>query len=475
MEQLSARSPAVTYPAKTGVLSRIDTKWLVLIATSLGIFMGSLDATIANVAFPSIGRTFPDASRASLSWVLNGYTIAFAALLIVSGRMADRVGRRPVFFAGLAVFTVASVGCGLAPSEQALIASRVIQGAGAAMMIPSSLGLLLAGWPAAERATAVGLWGAVSALAAATGPSLGALIVDGPGWRWAFLLNVPIGLAAFALGRVVLKDSKNPEADSRFDIPGVLLISVTMGALALGIVEGREWGWSSGRIIGSFAIALGSIGLFLLQERRHAAPVVDLSLFRVPSFSIANVAMLAYATGFFAILLGNILFLTSVWHYSTLRAGLAITPAPILAAVLAAPSGRYAAKHGYRRIIVPGSVLMVTAMLYLAIFVGETPNYLVEWFPAAVILGMGIGLSFAHLSGAAVASLPPQRFAVGSAISQTARNTGGMIGVAALIAILGTPGSTSEAMTSFHHIYFFAATMFAICGIGALALRPKRA
>jgi EmrB/QacA subfamily drug resistance transporter len=407
--------------------------------------------------------------------VLNGYTIAFAALLIVAGRLADRVGRRPVFFGGLAVFTFASVGCGLAPSEQALIASRVIQGAGAAMMIPSSLGLLLAGWPAAERATAVGLWGAVSALAAATGPSLGALIVDGPGWRWAFLLNVPIGLGAWALGRAVLTDSKNPDAESRFDIPGVVLISLTMGALALGIVEGREWGWSSGRIIGSFAVAAVSVALFLWQERRHAAPVVDLSLFKVPSFSIANISMLAYATGFFAILLGNILFLTSVWDYSTLRAGLAITPAPILAALLAAPSGRYAATHGYRRVIFPGSILMVTAMLYLAIFVDETPNYLTEWLPAAVILGMGIGLSFAHLSGAAVATLPPQRFAVGSAISQTARNTGGMIGVASLIAILGTPASTDAAMTSFHHVYFFAATMFAICGIGALALRPKRA
>lgn len=475
MQQLNTRSQPIVLPAQAGVVSRIDSKWLVLLATSLGIFMGSLDATIANVAFPSIGRTFPDASQASLSWVLNGYTIAFAALLIVSGRVADRIGRRPVFFSGLAVFTLASAVCGLAPSEETLIGARVIQGAGASMMIPSSLGLLLAGWPAAERATAVGLWGAVSAMAAATGPSLGALIVDGPGWRWAFLLNVPIGLGAYLLGRAVLKDSKNPQAESRFDVPGVALISVAMGTLALGIVQGRDWGWTSERVLASFAIAAASVAVFLWQERRHPAPVVDLSLFKVPSFSIANVSMLAYATGFFAIFLGNILFLTSVWEYSTLRAGLAITPAPILAAILAAPSGRYAAKHGYRRVIFPGSVLMVVSMLYLALMVDETPHYLTQWFPAAVILGMGIGLSFAHLSGAAVASLPPQRFAVGSAISQTARNTGGLIGVAAVIAILGTPTTTSEAMNSFHHVYFFAAAMFTICGLGALALNPKRA
>ena len=184
--------------------------------------------------------------------------------------------------------------------------------------------------------------------------------------------------------------------------------------------------------------------------------------------------MLAYATDCFAILLGNILFLTSIWEYSTLRAGLAITPAPILAAVIAAPSGRYAATHGYRRVIFPGAVLMVIAMLWLGIRVDESPNYLADWLPAALILGIGIGLSFAHLSGAAVASLPPQQFGVGSAISQTSRNTGGMIGVAALVAILGTPATKEAAMDSFHHAYFFAAAMFAICGLGALALRPAK-
>jgi EmrB/QacA subfamily drug resistance transporter len=427
-----------------------------------------------NVAFPSIGRSFPDAGRASLSWVLTGYTIAFASLLIVSGRMADRVGRRKVFFAGLAVFTASSAACGLAPSEQALIGARVVQGAGAAMMIPSSLGLLLAGWPASQRATAVGLWGAVSALAAATGPSLGAFIVDGPGWRWAFLLNVPIGFIAWMLGRTVLTESKNPDADSRFDIPGVALFSVTMGALAFGIVEGREWGWASPRIVAAFATAAVAAALFLAQERRHPSPVVDLSLFRVPSFSIANVAMLAYATGFFALLLSNVLFLTTVWDYSTIRAGLAITPGPILAAALAGPSGRYAASHGYRTVIVPGSLLTVAGMAWLAFAVGGDPAYLREWLPGSLLLGVGIGMTFAHLSGAAVASLPPQRFAVGSAISQTARNLGGMIGVAVLIAILGTPDTTSEAMARFENVYLFGAVMFLLCGTAGLFLRPSR-
>jgi EmrB/QacA subfamily drug resistance transporter len=474
MEQLSARQPTLAQPIGA-VAVRLDPKWLVLLATSLGIFMGSLDATIVNVAFPDIGRSFPDASRADLSWVLNGYTIAFASLLIVAGRAADRIGRKRVFFAGLVVFTLASIACGLAPSEQTLVAARVAQGAGSAMVIPASLGLLLAGWPASERATAVGLWGAVSAMAAATGPSLGALIVEGPGWRWAFFLNVPIGLFALLLGRKVLKEARLDSATERLDFLGVALISIAMGSLALGIVEGREWGWTSVRVVGSYALAALSTLAFILQERRHPAPVVDLSLFRVPSFSIANAAMLCYAIAFFSMLLGNFLFLTSVWDYSTLRAGLAVTPAPILAALLAAPSGRYAAAHSYRRVIVPGSLLMVAAMLWLVFRVDSTPDYIREWLPGTLLLGTGIGLSFAHLSGAAVASLAPARFGVGSAISQTARNTGAMIGVASIIAILGTPSTTEAALDAAHHGFLFAAVLFALCGVFAMGLRPQRA
>ncbi len=471
MEQLTAAAAPIPLPATAAPTAGIDRKWLVLLATSLGSFMGSLDATMVNVAFASIGTSFPDASRAELSWVLTGYTIAFASLLIVAGRLADRVGRKRVFFTGLAVFTVASAACGLAPSAQSLIGARVVQGAGAAMMLPASLGLLLAGWPTAQRATAIGLWGAVSAVAAATGPSLGALIVDGPGWRWAFLLNLPIALIAWLLGRSVLTESKNPEADSRFDVTGVVLISLTMGALALGIVEGRDWGWDSPRILAAFAVAAAAAVAFFVQERRHPSPVVDLALFRIPSFSVANVAMLAYATGFFALLLSNVLFLTTVWEYSVLRAGLAITPGPLLAAAMAAPSGRFAAKHGYRAVIVPGSLITVAGLVWLAVGVGTDPAYLREWLPGSIITGIGVGMTFAHLSGAAVAGLPPARYAVGSAISQTSRNLGGMIGVAVLIAIVGTPDTITEAATRFDNAYIFGATMFGLCGAAGLFLR----
>ena len=471
MEQLTARSPVLPIP---GVIA-LPSKWIALIATSLGIFMASLDATIVNVAFPEISRSFPDASRANLSWVLNGYTIAFGALLIVSGRLADRYGRKRLFFSGLSVFTTASVLCGLAPDENFLIGSRVLQGVGAAMILPSSLALLLAAWPAEQRATAVGLWGSVGAIAAATGPSLGALIVDGPGWRWAFLINVPVGLAGAWLGSKVLRESRAQQEASRLDFVGVGLISLAMGSLALGVVQGRDWGWTSPAILASFATAIASIGLFIAQEARHPAPVVQLSLFRVRSFAVANVAMLAFGIGFFSMLLGTILFLTSVWDYSTLRAGLAVTPTPILAALTAGPAGKFASKHGYRGMLFVGSILAAAATSWFAFAVGSSPDYLREWFGPALILGIGVGLSFAHLSGAAVASLPPANFAVGSAVSQTFRNVGAMAGVALLVAVLGTPATVAESGDAFQNVFALSAAAFALSGVVALALARKPA
>lgn len=470
MEQLAARSPAFARPAAVSVPS----KWLALLATSLGIFMSSLDATIVNVAFPEISRSFPDATRATLSWVLNGYTIAFAALLIVAGRVADRYGRKRVFLSGLFLFTAASMLCGLAPGEQALIAARVVQGIGAAMIIPSSLALLLTAWPAEQRATAVGLWGAVAAVAAATGPSLGALIVDGPGWRWAFYINLPVGLGAAWLGSRVLAESRGATETGRLDLAGVALISVAMGALALGIVQGREWGWWSANTIASFAAAVGAVAAFLAQERRHPAPVVDLALFRVRSFAVANVAMFVFCVGFFSMLLGNVLFLTSVWEYSTLRAGLAITPTPLMAALVSVPAGKYAAKHGYRGMLFFGSVLAASATGWWVGGLGSDPAYAREYLLSAVILGAGVGLTFAHLSGAAVAALPPANFAVGSAVTQTFRNVGAMTGVALLVAVLGTPETEAAAASAFDDVFTLSAGGFALAGALTLFLARKR-
>src|ERR1700722_20618515 len=225
----------------------------VFVVTALGAFMASLDLSIVNVAFPALERSFPHDSRASLAWVITGYSIVFASLLVTAGRSADRLGRRRLFFIGLGVFTLGSALCGLAPSVDLLIAGRFIQGSGAAAMLPASLGLLLGAFPSERRSQVVALWGGIGALAVATGPSLGGLLVSGPGWRWVFIVNLPIGAIGYLVGRRVLTETVTVSSGQRPDYAGVVLVSATLAALVLGITEGPSWGWSSGRVIVCFA------------------------------------------------------------------------------------------------------------------------------------------------------------------------------------------------------------------------------
>lgn len=451
-------------------------KWVVLLASCLGVFMGSLDVTIANVAFPAIQRSFPESSTASLSWVLNAYTIAFAALLVVAGRTADRVGRRRVFFAGMAVFTGGSVACGLAPTVEWLIAGRVVQGAGAAMLTPAALGLLLAAFPGKSRATAIALWGSFGAVATATGPTLGAALVEGPGWRWAFLINVPVAAFTYLLGRRVLTESRDESAKSAADIGGVVLITVAMGSLALGIVQGGKWGWTSEGVLVAFALAGLAVPVFVWRALRQESPVVDLHLFRFRSFAVGNTVTVLFASSFFAYLLANVLFLTSVWHYSVLRAGLAFTPAPIAASIAAPVAGRFVNRLGYRAPIVFGISVTTACFVWLGTATSATPDYLHVWLPISILTGLGMGSCFALISGAAVSDLPPARFGVGGAVNQTARQVGSIVGVAVLVAILGTPASTAEAVTSFHHVFLVCALFTGLSAVAAVGLgRPRAA
>ncbi|HZU78607.1 MAG TPA: DHA2 family efflux MFS transporter permease subunit, partial [Acidimicrobiales bacterium] len=384
-------------------------------------------------------------------------------------------GKRKVFFAGLAVFTAGSALCGVAPSVVLLVVGRLVQGAGAAALLPASLGLLLAAFGPERRSQIVALWAGVGALAVATGPSLGAALITAGGWRWAFFVNLPVGVLAYGVGRRVLPAHRADAAHPRPDYVGVILVSVALAAIVLGISEGPSWGWTSVRIVGSF-VAGALIGVaFLARCRRHAEPVLDLTLFRARTFTFANVATLLYAMGFFAMLLGNILFLTSVWHYSILGAGLAVTPGPIVVALVSGPAGRMATRFGFRPVIITGFGFFVAGLLTYALGVGVRPDYLREWLPATLLSGLGIGLTFPVLGAAAVSSLHPERFAVGSAVNQTARQIGGAIGVAILVVVLGTPHSLASAMTSARHLWAYCALMAALSGVAALGLGRRTA
>jgi EmrB/QacA subfamily drug resistance transporter len=303
----------------------------VLLVTAVGVFMSFSDVTIVHIAFPDIRASFPGSSLSHLSWILNAYAIVFAAALVPAGRLADRFGRKRFYFLGVVVFLAASVLCGAASSVDLLVGARALQALGGAMLVPASLGLLLPEFPLERRATATALWGATGAVAAAAGPSLGGLLVDWQGWRAVFFVNLAIGLPALIPARTLLRESRGPQTVFP-DALGAILLAVGVGALALAIVQGPSWHWGSAHILGSFAASAVLLVAFLRRSARHRAPVIELSLFRVRSFAVANAGGFVFATGFYALLLCNVLFLTGFWHYSILRAGVALTPGPLTAA-----------------------------------------------------------------------------------------------------------------------------------------------
>ncbi len=466
---------AVRIPVPTPIPTPVARRRVIFAVTALGAFMASLDLSIVNVAFPALERSFPSDPRAALAWVITSYSIVFGSLLVIAGRTADRIGSRRVFFAGLGVFTIGSALCGLAPSVVLLVVGRVIQGCGAAALLPASLSLLLDAFPAERRSQVVTLWVGVGALAVATGPSLGAALITIGGWRWAFFVNVPIGAVAWLAGRKVLTRSRGGVPGATPDYLGAVLIAVTLASLVLGITEGPTWGWSSAQSIACFAGALIIGTAFLFRSARHPEPVLDLTLFKARSFTVANIATFLYAMAFFAMLLGNILFLTSVWHYSILAAGLAVTPGPLVVAVVSGFAGRAASRRGFRTILLVGFAIFVTGLCWFAIRVGVQPDYLAVWLPGTLIIGFGIGMTFPVLGAAAVSSLHQHRFAVGSAVNQTARQVGGAVGVALLVVILGTPHGVEDALNHFHNLWWYGAGMTAMSGLACTLIshRPR--
>jgi EmrB/QacA subfamily drug resistance transporter len=437
----------------------VERRWKVLAVVALGTFVGFLDVTIANIAFPEIAADFDDVSLGSLSWVLNGYAVIYAALLVPIGRVADMIGRKRVFLSGLALFTIFSIAAAAAPTAETLIAARVLQGAAAAALVPTGLALLLPEFPPEQRATAVGIWGAVAAVSAALGPVLGGLIVEVADWRWVFAVNLPIGIAGLIAGSRVLTESRDPDRRAVPDAIGAVAVALSVGLLSLGLVQGEDWGWGSTEVLGSFAAALILGAIAIQRSRRHAAPVFELDLWRVRSFAVANAGMLLFSVAFYAMLFANVLFLVNVWGYGILTAGLAIAPGPLTAMVFAVVAGPIADRRGQRAVLVPGTLLFAVSMGWAMVAAGADSNYAGVFLPAMLVGGAGVGLTYPALSSAAAASLPPARFATGAALNMTARQVGAVLGVALVVATLGTP-SPAEAIAAFDRAW-------AVSGIAA--------
>jgi EmrB/QacA subfamily drug resistance transporter len=436
-----------------------------------GVFLSSLDLFIVNIAFPSISSTYHGESLSSLSWVLSGYTIVFAAALVPAGRWADRTGRKRAFLLGLGIFTAASALCAVAPSLDVLVAARVVQATGGALMLPTSLGLLLPAFGPDRKGAAIGLWSAVGGAAAALGPPIGGLLVQ-VSWRWVFLVNLPFSLAALVVGIRVLREVRDPAAH-KADLLGAALLSVSVASLVAAIVQGHAWGWTSPRIVGAFVLAGVGGGWLVVRSFRHPNPIIEPSVIRHRAVALADVSSLLFFGGFGALVLGGVLFLTGVWHESVLRAGFMIAPGPLLAGLTAFPGGVLGGRVGHRVVGTAGSLLFAGGGAWLATHVGATPDWAGDYLPGSLLSGAGVGLMLPSLGGAATAPLPPQRFATGTALYAMTRQIGVALGVACLVAILGTAAGAS-AVGAFHHAWYFMVACGLASGLVLQGIGAKR-
>ena len=443
-------------------------RWKILLITSVGLFMASLDLFIVNLAFPSIAADFGDASISSLSWVLNAYAIVYAALLVPAGRVADRVGRKRVFLAGLLLFAVASAFCAAAPSVPFLVGARIAQAAGGSMMLPATLGLILPAFPPEQRAVAVGIWSAVGGVAAALGPAIGGVLLE-LSWHWIFLVNVPIGLATAFVAWRTLDEIREPDVGPRPDVIGAIELALGIGLLTAGVVKGPDWGWGDARTLGSFAAAVALVTTFVLRSGRHPSPVLELPMLRVRSFSVANTAALIFFAGFGAMLLSSVLLLTEVWHFSVLHAGLGLMPGPLMAAIFAAPAGRLGARIGQPPVIAAGGLVFAAGFAVNLSLLDSTPDYAGSFLPGFLLGGVGVGLVLGPLPAAATMSLPPDRFATGTAVFGMARQVGSAIGVAVLVALLADP-APSALFSHLQRGWVFCLATGVAAGVLALAI-----
>jgi EmrB/QacA subfamily drug resistance transporter len=448
----------------------------VLAIACAGVVLASLDLFIVNVALPQIGADFHlrGSDLADLSWVLNAYAIVYAAFLVLFGRLAERYRRERAFLLGVAVFVAASAACGAATTLPMLVAFRVLQAAGAALLTPTSLGLLLATFEPERRYGAVRTWTAVGGLAAAAGPVVGGLLVAAS-WRWVFLVNVPVGLLALAVGWQRLPRVPGHRVPAP-DLLGSLLITGGVGSLVLGLVKGGAWGWGDARTLFALAVGAVALGLFALHTARHRNPLIDPALFRLRSFTGASAVALLFMAAFGAMLLSRVLWAQDVWHWSALRTGLAIAPGPLMVPLFSfLVAGRLIARFGAGAVIAAGSTIFAAGVAWWALAIGLQPDYVGEMLGGMLLTGIGVGLTLPTFMATGASSLPPHAFATGSAVINMLRQIGLAIGIAVLIAVLGTPHTGPQTLDVYERAsWVIAAIAFAGGLVGLVLLTPRR-
>jgi EmrB/QacA subfamily drug resistance transporter len=415
------------------IFAEENKKWWTLAAVAFGLFMIMLDNTIVNVALPSIERSL-HMSISSLEWIVTAYALTFAALLITGGKLGDLYGRRKMFIAGLVVFTLASLACGLAPSAGFLIGARAVQGVGAALMNPATLSIITATFPPKERGQAIGIWAGVSALALAIGPLVGGLIVDNINWHWIFYVNIPVGVVGIIVSRLVITESRDTSHEQSIDLPGLVTSSGALLALSYALIEGNRHGWGSPEIIGLFAAAAVLLAVFIRLELRQRLPMLDLGLFKIGAFAGANIVAMLVSLGMFGVFFFISLYVQNVLGYSPTKAGAIFLPMTILIILIAPVAGKLSDRVGSRWLMGAGmSILGVSLLLYQRI--GLHTGF---WslLPQLVLGGIGMALTMSPMTSAAMASVPVDKAGVGSGVLNSFRQVGGSLGIALMGAIL---------------------------------------
>lgn len=433
----------------------------VIALASGAAFLALLDATVTNLAVPGIRREFTPLSISDVTWVITAYAVVFAALLSPAGRLANTIGVRRLFIWGVGVFSAFSLLCAMASNIYWLVAGRALQAVGAAAMIPASLAILLLGVPASRRPAAVGLWSAAGSLAAAVGPALGGVLVDTVSWRVLFAINVPVGMVMCLFARVAPEGRRDAALP---DLAGTGLLAVGIAGVVLGITQASAWGWTDAGTLGLLSGGVIAAAWALARSYRHATPAIEVGLWRSRGFTVTNLVSLLYGVGLYSWLLIGVLFLTDIWRYSELQAGLAMSPGAVSAAVAAAILGRLIGRLGPRPVVIGGALAMSLAGIWLAVGLSPNPQYLALWLPVGLLAGAGMGALAAGANAAAAVYASPARFASAIGLNTTARQLGGALGVAALAAI--GQHQAGQGLAPFTFVYGFSIT----AAIGAAIL-----
>jgi len=465
---------------KARIFADENRKWWTLAAVSFGLFMIMLDNTIVNVALPTIQRSL-HLKISELEWVVAGYALTFGALMLTGGKLADLFGRRAMFVVGLVIFTLSSLACGLAGGATVLIAARVVQGVGAALMNPSTLSIITVTFPPKQRGTAIGIWAGVSALALAIGPLAGGLITEHINWNWIFFINVPIGALAILAAFAFIDESRDTSQEQRPDIPGLFASALGLFALSYALIEANSYGWTSTRIVLSFALAAVSLVAFVLLERHQRLPMLDLSLFRNVGFAGANGVMLLVGLAMFGVFFYVSLYVQQVLGYSPVQAGAAFLPWTLLIILLAPQAGRLSDRFGPRPFVTSGMAIVAAS---LAVF-ATAGVHATFWhlLPGMLLGGVGMSLAMAPTTAAAMSSVRPDKAGVGSAVLNSMRQVGGSLGIAIMGAIVASGVSASlatghtrpEAFVNGYHHAVEVAAVIALAGAGIAATTLKHA